>query len=88
MVIIIGIKVVIGNSILLFQQHAIQLRNSYFLILYLILREDKRLLTSKTPTEVKIEKTPREILDERYAKGELSREQYLQMKEDINKPDT
>jgi putative membrane protein len=59
-----------------------------FLILYLILREDKRLLTSKTRTEVKIEKTPGEILDERYAKGELSREQYLQMKEDIKKPDT
>jgi putative membrane protein len=59
-----------------------------FLILYLILREDKRLLTSKTPTEVKLEKTPGEILDERYAKGELSREQYLQMKEDIKKPDT
>jgi putative membrane protein len=40
------------------------------------------------PAEVKTEKTPSEILDERYAKGELSREQYLQMKEDIKAPDT
>jgi putative membrane protein len=59
-----------------------------FLILYLILREDKRLVSSRVPAQVKIEKTSLEILDERYAKGELSREQYLQMKEDINKPDT
>jgi uncharacterized membrane protein len=26
-----------------------------------------------------------DILDERYAKGELTREQYLQMKEDLKK---
>ena len=30
--------------------------------------------------------TPEEILDERYAGGELTREPYLQMKEDLKKP--
>ncbi len=59
-----------------------------FLILYLILRQDSHQISSRTSTQVKIEKTPQEILDERYAKGDLSREQYLQMKEDIKKPDT
>ena len=27
-----------------------------------------------------------DLLDERYAKGELTREQYMQMKEDLKKP--
>lgn len=31
-------------------------------------------------------KTAADILDERYAKGELTREQYVQIKEDIKKP--
>jgi putative membrane protein len=31
-------------------------------------------------------KTAADILDERYAKGELTREQYMQIKEDIKKP--
>jgi putative membrane protein len=48
-----------------------------FLILYLILREGGHFTDSKM--------TPQELLDERYAKGELTREQYLQMKEDIKK---
>jgi uncharacterized membrane protein len=30
--------------------------------------------------------SPEAILDERYAKGEINRELYIQMKEDIRKP--
>jgi uncharacterized membrane protein len=30
--------------------------------------------------------SPEAILDERYAKGEITRELYVQMKEDIKKP--
>ena len=61
-----------------------------FLILYLILREDKRFVNSasKTHIETKTEKSPSEILDERYARGELAREQFMQMKDDIRKPGT
>jgi putative membrane protein len=45
-----------------------------FLILYLILRDGGQLAARKT--------TVVDILDERYAKGELTREQYLLMKDD------
>ncbi len=37
---------------------------------------------------MKMERTPLEIVEERYAKGELSREQFIQMKEDLHKPGT
>ncbi len=56
--------------------------------MYLILREDKRLLTSRTSAEMEMERTPLEIVEERYAKGELSREQFMQMKDDLQKPGT
>jgi len=52
-----------------------------FLVLYLIMRDWKH----HTAKNVEIRTAPDEILDERYAKGELSRELYMQMKEDINK---
>ena len=45
-----------------------------FLILYLILRDGGQLAARKTRTS--------DILDERYAKGELTRDQYLSMKDD------
>jgi putative membrane protein len=45
-----------------------------FLILYLILRDGGQLATRTTKTS--------DVLDERYAKGELTREQYLLMKDD------
>jgi putative membrane protein len=48
-----------------------------FLILYLILRDGGQLAARITTTS--------NIIDERYAKGELTREQYLQMKEDTKK---
>lgn len=48
-----------------------------FLILYLILRDGGQLAERKKATY--------NILDERYAKGELTREQYLQMKDDTKK---
>ena len=53
-----------------------------FLILYLILRDSGHhaavSVNAKTSSET--------ILDERYAKGEITRELYVQMKEDIRKP--
>ena len=52
-----------------------------FLVLYLIMRDGKHHIAKN----VEIRTAPDEILDERYAKGELSRELYMQMKEDINK---
>ena len=50
---------------------------SNLMILYLVLREEGHSVAGKT--------TSGDILDERYAKGELTREQYLQMKEDIKR---
>jgi putative membrane protein len=54
-----------------------------FLILYLILRDSGRRIAVASNAPVK--STVDEILDERYAKGELTRELYLQMKEDLKK---
>jgi len=44
-----------------------------FLLLYIVIRESK--------TEV--EKTPLEILKERYAKGEITEEEYVKMKREL-----
>jgi putative membrane protein len=49
-----------------------------FLIIYLIIREDK--IENK-----EIMDDAQKILDERYAKGEITRKEYLQAKEDIEK---
>jgi putative membrane protein len=55
-----------------------------FVIMYLILRDSGRGKSAESGATVK--STPEEILDERYARGELTRELYLQMKEDLKKP--
>ncbi|MDD1761616.1 MAG: SHOCT domain-containing protein [Methanothrix sp.] len=55
-----------------------------FLIFYLIMRDSERHIVaegSSVPTRT----TAEEVLDERYAKGEVAREVYLQMKEDLKK---
>lgn len=50
----------------------------FSLLLYLIIRE--------TSTQGHgVMKTPEEILDERYARGEITREEYLKMKEDLRR---
>jgi putative membrane protein len=49
-----------------------------FIIIYLVIREDK----NKKDT---IHKGAEEILDERYAKGEITRKEYQNMKKDIKK---
>ena len=53
-------------------------------IAYLIYRliKNERILVPNRP----VTKSPEDILAERYAKGELTREQYLQMKEDLKSP--
>ena len=53
-----------------------------FLILYLILRDSGR----HSAGSMNAKTSPEEILDERYAKGEITRELYIQMKEDVKKP--
>jgi putative membrane protein len=50
-------------------------------LIYKLIKSEKILAPSK-PTI----KSAEDLLAERYAKGELTREQYLQMKEDIKKP--
>jgi putative membrane protein len=55
-----------------------------FLILYLILRDSGHRIAAESNLPAKT--TVAEILDERYAKGELTREIYQQMKEDLKKP--
>ena len=55
-----------------------------FVIMYLILRDSGRGISAESGATAK--STPEKILDERYARGELTRELYLQMKEDLKKP--
>lgn len=52
----------------------------FTLILYLIIRE-----TSSHGSSDSGRKSLEEILDERYARGEISREEYLRMKEDLKR---
>jgi putative membrane protein len=51
-------------------------------LIYKLIKREKIIL----PSRIISSKSPEDILDERYAKGELTREQYLQMKEDIRNP--
>jgi len=58
-----------------------------FLILYLIMRDSgRRIAANAAESSAPARTTADEVLDERYAKGELTREIYLQMKEDLKKP--
>jgi putative membrane protein len=56
-----------------------------FLILYLILRDGGHRMAEQSSMPAKT--TAEQVLDERYAKGELTREIYAQMKEDLRKSD-
>lgn len=55
-----------------------------FLILYLILRDSGHRMAAESSVPART--VAEGVLDERYAKGELTREIYLQMKEDLKKP--
>jgi putative membrane protein len=50
-------------------------------LLYKLIKTEKILAPSKP-----LARSAEDILAERYAKGELTREQFLQMKEDLKKP--
>ena len=52
---------------------------SYFI--YKLIKSEKILAPSRP-----VIRSVEDILSERYAKGELTREQYMQMKEDLKKP--
>lgn len=51
---------------------------AYFV--YKLIKSEKILAPKKSSIQ-----SPTDIADERYAKGELTREQYMQMKEDLKK---
>jgi putative membrane protein len=50
-------------------------------LVYKLIKSEKILAPPKPPI-----KNAEDILEERYVKGELTREQFMQMKEDIRKP--
>ena len=51
-----------------------------FLVIYIVIREERR-----PSSEKGIGKSPEKILDERYARGEISKEEYKEMKKEIRK---
>jgi putative membrane protein len=58
-----------------------------FLILYLVMRDSGRRFTAIAgESSARARTNAEEVLDDRYARGELTREIYLQMKEDLKKP--
>ena len=51
-------------------------------LIYKLVKSEKILL----PSRIVSSRTAEDILNERYAKGEVTRELYMQMKEDMKKP--
>lgn len=63
------------NGLLWFVLVIIPMLGLIFLLIYVVLRESK--------AEVRVAKTPLEILKERYARGEITEEEYRRMKEEL-----
>jgi len=51
-----------------------------FLVIYIVIREEKRVSSEKG-----IGKSPEKILDERYARGDIPKSEYKEMKKEIRK---
>ncbi len=66
------------NGLLWFILALLPMVGLLFLVIYIVIREEKR-ETSKRG----IGKSPEKILDERYARGEISKEEYKGMKKEI-----
>jgi putative membrane protein len=54
-----------------------------FLVIYLVVREQSSSPVMASKSASNMEKTAEDILAERYARGEISRDDYFKMKEDI-----
>jgi len=55
----------------------------FWLVVLLLIVALLRWLRKDSDGEGSKDRTPRELLDERYARGEIDRETYLRMKEDL-----
>ncbi|WP_290596262.1 MULTISPECIES: SHOCT domain-containing protein [unclassified Archaeoglobus] len=67
------------NGLLWFILIIIPMLGIIFLLIYVVLRE------SKSERVGRVEKTPLEILKERYARGEITEEEYRRMREELEK---
>lgn len=66
------------NGLLWFILVALPMIGIIFLLIYLVIRESSEVITPESGKAL-------DVLNERYAKGEITREEYVRMKEDLEK---